>query len=173
MKAPDNNGLQFVLSKKVILVEGDAEFILFEELYAKHAKGSTLAEDGVHVISVGGTSFKRYLELARLLGVRVAVVRDNDKHWQKNCVDNYAEFRMDNARVFADPDDARSTFEVCLYEDNKALCDRLFGTSRKSLSVLDYMLANKADVAFELLDKGASELRAPKYIQDAIAWIRQ
>lgn len=173
MKAPDNNVLQFVLSKKVILVEGDAEFILFEELYAKHAKGSTLAEDGVHVISVGGTSFKRYLELARLLGVRVAVVRDNDKHWQKNCVDNYAEFRMDNARVFADPDDARSTFEVCLYEDNKALCDRLFGTSRKSLSVLDYMLANKADVAFELLDKGASELLAPKYIQDAIAWIRQ
>ena len=107
------------------------------------------------------------------MGVRVAVVRDNDKHWQKNCVDNYAEFRMDNARVFADPDDARSTFEVCLYEDNKALCDRLFGISRKSLSVLDYMLANKADVAFELLDKGASELRAPKYIQDAIAWIRQ
>ena len=28
MKAPDNNMLQFVLSKKVILVEGDAEFIL-------------------------------------------------------------------------------------------------------------------------------------------------
>jgi Asp-tRNA(Asn)/Glu-tRNA(Gln) amidotransferase A subunit family amidase len=76
MKAPDNNVLQFALSNKVILVEGDAEFILLEELYAKHAKGSTLATDGVHVISVGGTSFKRYLELARLLGVRVAVVRE-------------------------------------------------------------------------------------------------
>jgi putative ATP-dependent endonuclease of OLD family len=173
MKAPDNNVLQFALSKKVILVEGHAEFILLEELYAKHAKGSTLAQDGVHVISVGGTSFKRYLELARLLGIRVAVVRDNDKYYQKNCVDNYAEFGMDNARVFADHDDARSTFEICLYQDNEALCDRLFGTSRKSLSVLDYMLANKADVAFELLDKGVSDLRAPQYIQDAIAWIRE
>lgn len=173
MKAPDNNVLEFALSKKVILVEGDAEFILLEELYSKHSGGSTLVDDGVHVISVGGTSFKRYLELAKLLGVKVAVVRDNDKHWQKNCVDNYADFIMDNARVFADADDARSTFEICVYEDNKALCDRLFSASRKSLSVLDYMLANKADTAFELLDKGAAELRAPQYIKDAVAWIRQ
>ncbi|CAJ8709060.1 ATP-dependent endonuclease [Burkholderia pseudomallei] len=173
MKASDNHVLEFALSKKVILVEGDAEFILLEELYSRHSGGRTLAEDNVHVISVGGTSFKRYLELAKILGIRVAVVRDNDKHWQKNCVDNYADFRMDNARVFADPDDERSTFEICLYADNRALCDRLFGASRKSLSVLDYMLANKADAAFELLDKGAAELLAPQYIQDAIAWIRQ
>ena len=32
MKAPDNNMLQFALSKKSILVEGDAEFILMEAL---------------------------------------------------------------------------------------------------------------------------------------------
>lgn len=173
MKAPDNNVLQFALSKRVILVEGDAEFILLEEFYAKHTGGRCPAEDGVHIVSVGGTSFKRYLELAKLLGVKVAVVRDNDRHWRKNCVDNYMDFSMENARIFGDQDDARSTFEICMYEDNKQLCDRLFSASRKSLSVLDYMLANKADAAFELLDKAASELCAPKYIQDAIAWIRQ
>lgn len=173
MKAPDNNVLEFALSKRVILVEGDAEFILIEALYEKHSGGSTLAEDGVHVISVGGTSFKRYLELAKLLGTRVAVVRDNDGHWRKNCVDNYAEFSMENARVFADPDDDRNTFEVCVYRDNQALCDRLFGASRRSLSVQDYMIANKADAAFELLEKGLNELTAPKYIREAIAWIRE
>ncbi|MCM3565479.1 ATP-dependent nuclease [Hydrogenophaga intermedia] len=173
MKAPDNHVLEFALSKRVILVEGDAEFILIQALYEKHSKGSTLAEDGVHVISVGGTSFKRYLELARLLGIRVAVVRDNDGHWQKNCVDNYADFEMENARVFADADDKRNTFEVCVYQDNQALCERLFGAARKSLSVQDYMIANKADAAFELLEQGAPELTAPKYIRDAIAWIRQ
>lgn len=173
IKAPDNNVLEFALSKKVILVEGDAEFILLEDLYSKHADGSSLAADRVHVISVGGTSFKRYLEIAKLLGVRTAIIRDNDKDWQKNCVENYEEFRMDNARVFADENNERSTFEICLYEDNQALCDRLFGSARKKLSVRDYMLANKADAAFELLDKGAGELRAPKYIQDAIEWIRQ
>ena len=173
MKAPDNNVLEFALSKKVILVEGSAEFILLEEFYGRHSGGSSLAADRVHVISVGGTSFKRYLELAKLLGVKVAIIRDNDKDWQRNCVDNYEEFKMDNAKIFADEDNERSTFEICLYEDNKLLCDRLFGTIRRTLSVQDYMLSNKADAAFELLDKGADELSAPKYIQDAIAWIRQ
>ena len=157
----------------MILVEGDAEFILLEALYARHAGGSSLSADGVHVISVGGTSFKRYLELARLLGVRTAVVRDNDKDWQKTCVDNYEDYKMDNARVFADQDNSRSTFEICLYDDNKALCEKHLGADRKTLAVREYMLANKADAAFQLLEKAGAELVAPKYIQDAIAWIRQ
>jgi hypothetical protein len=58
MKAPDNNVLEFALSRKVILVEGDAEFILLDALYQKHAR-STLKKDGVHVISVGGTGYRR------------------------------------------------------------------------------------------------------------------
>lgn len=173
MKAPDNNVLEFALSNKVILVEGDAEFILIDALYAKHSGGSTLEQDGVHVISVGGTSFKRYLELARLLGVKTAVIRDNDKDYQKNCVDNYADYVMPNARVFADCDHARYTFEVCIYEDNKSLCDKHLEPTRRKISVQDYMLANKADAAFELLKKAEEELIAPTYIQEAIAWIRQ
>ncbi len=35
------------------------------------------------------------------------------------------------------------------------------------------MLANKADVAFELLDMAQTTLVAPAYIQDAIAWIKE
>ncbi len=35
MKAPDNNVLEFVLSGKVLLVEGDAEYILMEALFKK------------------------------------------------------------------------------------------------------------------------------------------
>lgn len=173
MKAPDNNVLEFALSQKVILVEGDAEFILIDALYSKHAGGSTLEEDGVHVISVGGTSFKRYLELARLLGVKTAVIRDNDRNYQKNCVENYAEYVTTNARVFSESDDARYTFEVSLYQDNKALCDEYLGASRRTLSVQDYMLANKADAAFELLKRAEKKLIAPAYIQEAIAWIKQ
>lgn len=171
MKAPDNNVLEFALSKRVILVEGDAEFILMDSLFRKHA-GATLQAMGVHVISVGGTSFKRYLDLAKLLGVKVAVIRDNDHDYQKNCVDNYAGYVMDNARIFADPNSAdRTTFEICLYQDNKALCDEVLLTPRRRVEVLDYMLANKADAAFELLLKKEAELEAPQYIQEAIQWI--
>jgi len=58
MKAPENNALEFILAKKVMLVEGNAEFILFDVIY-KRVTGRSLEEDAVHVISIGGTSFKR------------------------------------------------------------------------------------------------------------------
>ena len=173
MKAPDNNVLEFALSKKVILVEGDAEFILLDALYKKHS-GSSLSRDCVHVIAVGGTSFKRYLDLAKLLHVRTAVIRDNDGDYKRNCLENYTEYVTEFAKVFADSESTRrKTFEICLYDDNKALCDEVFVTPRRKLAPLDYMLSNKADAAFELLMQKEADLIAPTYIQEAIRWINE
>lgn len=170
-KAPDNNVLEFAMSSKVILVEGDAEFILIATLYQACSK-STLERDGVHVIAVGGTSFKRYLALASVLNIRTAVVRDNDGDYQKHCVDNYAGLLAANAQVFADKDPGRNTFEVCLYQDNVGACEELFGGSRRSLSVLEWMLDNKAEAALALLEKVGTGLNIPDYLREAIAWAR-
>lgn len=171
MKAPDNNILEFILSKKVVLVEGDAEFILMESFFNRQF--SELPEDsGVHIISVGGTSFKRYLELARLLNIKTAVIRDNDRDFKVNCEDAYADYMYDNMRVFAERDNSKSTFEICLYEVNKEICDELFQEGRRTLSVQDYMLKNKTEAAFRLLQEKADELRVPGYIVDAMTWIR-
>ncbi|WP_017911281.1 AAA family ATPase [Xanthomonas sp. SHU 166] len=172
MKAPDNNVLELSLCSRAILVEGDAEFILLGALYEACTGGSSTERDGIHVISVDGTSFKRYLELAEALGIKVAVVRDNDGDYQANCVDNYEDFVGENIKVFADPDPIRHTFEVCIYQDNTKSCDDLFGPGRRKLSVQDYMLDNKTEVAFQLLEKHGNTLAVPRYIQDAIAWIR-
>ena len=173
MKAPDNNILEFVLSKKVILVEGDAEFILMDAFYKKYGVDSSLEKEGVHVISVGGTSFKRYLDLAMLLDIKTVVLRDNDKDYAANCVVNYSAYTKNNIKIFSDSDNARYTFEVCIYQDNKAVCDELFLLGRKTITVQDYMLGNKADVAFELLDKKEAVLVVPTYIQEAIKWIKE
>ena len=172
MKAPDNNVLELALCKKVILVEGDAEFILMEALYKLSAPGHNHDADGVHVISVDGTSFKRYLELAKLLGIKVAAIRDNDGDYAANCVANYADHISAAIQVFADADNARHTFEVCIYRDNQAVCDELFAPGRKKLSVEDYMLKNKTDAAFQLLEKKGALLAVPSYIEQAVAWIR-
>jgi len=160
------------LCKKAILVEGDAEFILMEALYTISAPGSSLDADGIHMISVDGTSFKRYLELAKLLGIKVAVIRDNDKDHTTNCVANYSDHVSASIQVFADPDNARHTFEVCIYQDNQIACDELFAAGRKTLSVEEYMLKNKTDAAFQLLEKKGAALAAPGYIQQAVEWIR-
>lgn len=172
MKAPDNNVLELALCKRAILVEGDAEFILMEALYKISANGCSMDADGIHVISVDGTSFKRYLELAKLLSVKVAAIRDNDKDHAANCVANYAGHVSASIQVFADTDNARHTFEVCMYQDNRAACEDLFAAGRKTLSVEDYMLKNKTDSAFQLLEKKGAVLAAPGYIQQAVAWIR-
>jgi putative ATP-dependent endonuclease of the OLD family len=172
IKAPDNNILDFILSKKVILVEGDAEFILMESFYRKIAN-SELPLSDIHILSVDGTSFKRYLDIAKQLNIRTAVVRDNDGDFDTKCVAHFSEYQESHIKIFSDADNQRSTFEICVYQDNKDTCDELFGGARKTLTVQDYMLNNKADVAYELLDKKSPDLNTPKYIEDAIKWIRE
>ena len=172
IKAPDNNILEFILSKKVILVEGDAEYILAETLYKK-STGNEINENDIHIISVDGTSFKRYLDIAKILNIKTAVIRDNDKNYQENCLDNYKDYQNSNIEIFADDDNLRYTFEVWMYQDNKSLCDELFEKGRKTLTVQDFMIKNKAEVAYTLLDKKGSEINVPKYLSSAFKWIKE
>lgn len=171
IKAPDNNVLEFALSRRVLLVEGDAEFILIESFYHR-LYGRAPEDDNVHIIAIGGTSFRRYLELARLLGNHVAALRDNDGDYQQNCAERYADVLCPSTHIFADRDNTRSTFEISLYQDNAALCEAVFGEDRRKLTVQAYMLANKAEAAFRLLQQFDTVLTVPDYIQEALAWIR-
>jgi putative ATP-dependent endonuclease of OLD family len=172
IKAPDNNILEFILSKKIILVEGDAEYILAEALF-KNATGEEIQNFDIHIISVDGTSFKRYLEIAEILKIKTAVVRDNDGKYQENCVDRYSDYVTDNIRIFSDNNNSRSTFEICIYEDNIALCEELFKAGRKTLTVQEFMISNKAEVAYRLLNEKSSSIVPPQYIIDAIKWIKE
>lgn len=173
IKAPNNKILEFVLSQKVLLVEGDAEYILLEAMY-KNCYQEQLEDSNIHLISVGGTSFKRYMDLAKLLKIRTAVIRDNDGNYQANCIDNYLDYVRDDIKVFSDTDDrSRTTFEKCIYQDNSILCDELFLPGRKTLTPEEYMLANKADSALKILDLGSNRLITPKYIKQAFEWIKE
>lgn len=172
MKAPDNNILEFILSKKVILVEGNAEFILLNLFFEKIA-GNKPEYFDVHIISVGGINFKRYLEISKLLNIKTAVITDNDADYQSKCIDYYADFSDDNIIIFFEKNNEKRTFEIILYEDNKTICDELFGEGRRTLTVQEYMLKNKADVAFELLDKKMERIIVPNYIKKAIEWIKE
>lgn len=173
MKAPDNNMLQFVLSKKIILVEGDAEFILMEALY-KRIVHKNLDNSGIGVIAVDGKCFKRYLEIATQLGNKVAVITDNDGNYAENITNSYSDYTQNqyqNIRIYSDTDDQRYTFEVCIYNDNKAICDAEFTSPRRRIHIQDFMLSNKAEAAFTLLKKRSDTIVVPQYIQDAIQWI--
>ena len=75
--------------------------------------------------------------------------------------------------IFYDADDANSTFEICLYNLNQAACDDLWLAGRKTLSVQEFMLKNKADCAFTLLEDKDDELITPDYIRQAFTWINE
>lgn len=169
VKATNHNLLEFVLASKVILVEGDAEYILMNKFYSL-VRGHDLQQDSVAVISVGGIRFLRYLEIAKLLGIKVAVITDNDGDYHNNIEQKYIDYQScETIKVFSDADNNRYTFEVCVYGDNKTMCDQLWASARRSISVEKYMLENKADVAMELLTQ--SGMVVPSYIKDAIQWL--
>ena len=167
MKAPPASIVEFALSEKAILVEGPSEYMLMEKFYESVANNSP-EDDGVHIIDVRGLSFKRYLEIAKQTGAKVAVITDNDTDYQKYCVEKYAEYTKDsNVKIFYHADNNQRTFEMVLYKDNTALCDGLFIDDAEN-----YMLKNKTEAAFVLLSQ--EELFfVPQYIQKAIQWIRE
>jgi predicted ATP-dependent endonuclease of OLD family len=162
MKAPNDNLLQFVLSQKVLLVEGAAEFILMDQFFTE-VTGHNASTHGIWIMALNNLSFRRYLEVGKLLNIQVAAVRDNDgapKKW-------YEDLQSERRKVFSDPSKERKTFEVCLYQDNKDVLDSIFPNQE---SVLDYMLAHKAEAAYQIL-KSEKQLAVPKYIKEAIEWL--
>lgn len=167
IKAPSVGLLDFSLSKKTILVEGPSEYMLLEKFY-KEVAGCVPEDDGVQIVAVRGLSFKRYMELGNLLGNKIAVITDNDGNYEK-CINRYSDFTNSFIQVFSHNNNEESTFEKVLYSDNKILLDKLF---EEKDSVVNYMFTNKTEVAFILLS-GDVGLVVPKYIKDAIEWIRK
>lgn len=189
-KAPNSNVLNFILSKKVILLEGDAEYILLEKFY-EMIKNKPAFQSDVAIISCSGLTFKRYLEIAKDMDKRVAVIRDNDGDYTKNIVKNYQDFNSENIRLFSDCNDNRWTFEVCLYDDNNDFYEKEFreycSISEETETVLDYMIGDKnkksskghkSESAFSLLKMLESNTDfeksyvIPDYIIKAIKWIK-
>jgi len=170
MRAPTSSVLEYAMSSRVVLVEGDAEFVLFPALYER-ATNSTLENDRVNVISVGGLSAPRFLAIGNFLNIKTAVLTDNDKNVEK-CNERYQDHLSVNVALFTDNDESRHTFEVCLYQDNEAICENAFGEGRRTLSVQEFMLKNKSKVAYELAREHATDINVPEYIMASAQWIK-
>lgn len=169
----NSNLLQFVLSNKVILVEGPTEYILMEYFYKKINNVKSY-NDGVSIISVNGLSFLRYLEIASKLNIKTAVITDNDGNYDKNINEKYKEILKSNIVVFSDKDNVNRTFEISLYNDNKDIINESKITT--SPDKLSFMLNNKSEWSvrmLQLLEGGEIEIKIPNYIKDALEWIKK
>ena len=76
MKKPGYDTLRYLLCKKAILVEGDADELVVQKAYF-NKYGHLPIENEIDVISVG-TTFLRFLEIADLIKKDTIVITDND-----------------------------------------------------------------------------------------------
>ena len=173
-KQTNSNLLQFVLSNRVVLVEGPSEYILLDYFYFfihnKHPH-----EDGVSIISVNGLSFLRYLEIASKQDIIVAVITDNDKDYKKNIEDKYKDYLTNTKiEIFSDKANENYTFEICLFKNNKELLEK--SNLTKSGDIISFMTNNKSESALRVLNllmEKKCEITVPSYIESAIRWIKE
>lgn len=181
---PSDSLLQFVLSKKVILVEGPAEQTYMAEFYKKESSFE-MEEKGISCIAVNGLSFKHYVYIAKIMGIKVCIITDNDGDMGK--VNKYKSdlkgiYNSDKFELFSDDDPDRRTFEICLYEDNKELIEKELKLQdgaeyehkyAKGNRYLGKMLNDKTGSALELIKNPAfvKDCIIPNYIKFAIEFI--
>lgn len=77
LKLPGYDTLRLILAKRAILVEGPSDELIVQRAFQMR-HGKMPIEMGVDVITVGSLAFKRFLDIARILGTEVDVVADND-----------------------------------------------------------------------------------------------
>lgn len=76
-KVDNNNFLQLLLAKKIILVEGATEYLLIPSIYKK-ITGAEIESEEITVISCNGISYQNYLEIGSETKKKIAVITDND-----------------------------------------------------------------------------------------------
>ena len=178
VKVDNSRLLDFILAKRVILVEGPTEYMMIPKLVCKEM-GVSCEELELSVIACDGLSYKRFLNIAEACGKRVAVITDNDGDGAR--VAKAEEYNSEHAlqHVFMPSDTTELTWEFCIYNKNKGLMDARFPPEPKAKyvfrgvpypSALGRMLNNKAQSAYEML-ASEEEYVSPDYVKEAIKWV--
>jgi predicted ATP-binding protein involved in virulence len=167
MKLPGHDTLRLILATRSILVEGPSDELIVQRAYEKK-HGRMPLENGVDVISVNSLAFKRFLEIAVMLGKTTDVVTDNDGSvaaLQKK----YADYlSSDLVSIQYDPDESAATLEPQLLRKNGlAVINAVLGTSfADEASALAHMASHKADTALRFFETDV-DWSPPDYIARA------
>ncbi|GEL07066.1 ATP-dependent nuclease [Salisediminibacterium halotolerans] len=171
-KLPNYNTLRFILSKKVILVEGPADELIVTKCYMDNNGGKVPLDDGIDIFSVNGLSFKRFLDIAILLEIKTFVVTDNDGNYEDNIEQKYKGYKDHSfIHICSDSNYRLKTLEPqFLYKgSNFEKLKNILNRSESSIEELEkYMETNKTDWALSVFLDTTEKFEYPEYIIDAI-----
>ena len=161
--------LRLVLAKKIVLVEGPSDEIIFERIF-KDIYGKRPMELGIDVLSVGGLSLGRCLELCAALGRTAAAVRDNDGIEPEKLRASLQGWLAEGQRdLFVGAADRGATLESQLLDHNgEAKLREVLGIAR-AVDLVTWMTREKTETALRIAE--SSTIAPPEYMRDAAAFI--
>ncbi len=160
--------LRLVLAKKAILVEGPSDELIVQKAYLI-AKGHLPSTDGIDVICVKGLSFKRFLEIAKLLTKKVSVVTDNDGNHKTKVIDKYKDYiNLPHVNICYDKNDTLKTLEPQIVSCNTiSNLNKIFNTAFTTIEeITQYMIDNKTECAL-LIFNSTEHFEAPEYVKQS------
>lgn len=175
--------LRLILCQKAILVEGDSDELIIQKAFRVNNSDKLPIESGVDVISVG-TSFLRFLEIAKKIKKPVVVVTDNDGNpvaLKQKYTDYLGENIKDYIKICFDESVDTGNLEIdekkfnyntlepkLLKANSLESFNKIFGTNYTNIDNLHkYMKANKTDCALKIFDT-TETVNFPEYILEAI-----
>lgn len=164
--------LRTVLARRLVIVEGPSDEMLFNRAYEDRA-GVAPADEGVDVITYG-TQNKRPLELAHLLDRPAAVLRDVDKRTPRYWRDHAKPFLKEGVReMFVGDAKDGSTLEPQVTAANSSSLDtlRTIVGCPAGANLVDHMTEDKTEVAW-LMATSSTKITYPPYFIEAIDFIR-
>ncbi|WP_160321581.1 ATP-dependent nuclease [Lactococcus lactis] len=184
-KIDHTNVLQFILADKVILVEGAAEYILIDKLFnAYNNTSGGLDDHKIEIISCGGITYERYLDVAKDLNKPILVLTDNDRKQDRidkvKVTNEKYEASRKTIRIELEKDVNNFTFEVSLFNKNREILKNLARANASTIyndkeydRNLAFMLNNKTKAAMRIEKEiKTNDLICPDYISRGFEWLK-
>lgn len=169
-KLPGYDTLRIVLAKKIVLVEGPSDEIVFERIFHDTYDKRPM-QCGIDVLSMRGLSLARGLELCAALDKPVAALRDNDGHEPDDLRSSLAHWLKPGEReLFIGDIAGGNTLEPQLiHHSGEALLRELLGIS-PSADLLKWMTREKTEAALRI-GAAAKKIVPPPYMLAAAKFV--
>ncbi len=163
--------LRLALADRAVLVEGPSDAIIFERAY-RDETGAPPIGAGIDVISMGGLTFKRALELCAALDRDAVVLRDNDSKTPEEIRDGLKDLLEQGKReLFVGDPSAGETLEPQIVSANGEETLREALELGQNTDVASWMLNNKTEAALRIHDSEIT-ITMPPYITEAIKFLQ-
>ena len=159
--------LRLVLARRVVLVEGPSDEILLHRAF-RDVNGADPTDHGIDIISMGGLTFRRALEVCASLDRQAIALRDNDGRDPALLREELRDLLSPDRRVLLMGDPARGrTLEpqIIAVNDDALLRSVLKVTDRADLHT--WMTNAKTEAALRIFD-AAESITYPDYIAEAV-----